>query len=188
MTTKKTRIKPVIPNHAAGSKVKEPTLFNPPLLTLIFVQEAALADGVVGGEAFSGDGAVGGDGHGQDAGVGDDLAWRRQATVSTDVGTHWRGEGRTWITHHVLQLWPLIWALNCNWMRVNVRHELEIFISEHWRIIRLLNRFVKWMICRQMENKVFYASWRMTNGRKFTYSNCIYYSGKMLLYIMVFLL
>lgn len=51
--------------------------------------EAALPDGVVGGESLFGDGAVSGDGHGQDARVGDHAARGRLATVSANVGTHW---------------------------------------------------------------------------------------------------
>lgn len=50
--------------------------------------EAALPDGVVGGESLFGDGAVGGDGHGQDARVGDHTARGRLAAVSANVGTH----------------------------------------------------------------------------------------------------
>lgn len=60
----------------------------PRRLTLVFVGEAPLSDGVAGGEPLLGDGAVSGDGHGQDPGVGGHTARRRLAAVPTDVGAH----------------------------------------------------------------------------------------------------
>lgn len=65
----------------------------PPPLTLVFVGEAPLSDGVAGGEALPGDGVVSGDGHGQDPSVGGHAARRRLTAVATNVGTHW-GWGR----------------------------------------------------------------------------------------------
>lgn len=64
---------------------------SPRPLTLVFVGEAPLSDGVAGGEPLLGDGAVSGDGHGQDPGVGGHTARRRLAAVPTDVGAHWGG-------------------------------------------------------------------------------------------------
>lgn len=70
-------------------RVKDRHTVNPPQpLTLVFVGEAPLSDGVAGGEALPGDGVVGGDGHGQDPGVGGHAARRRLTAVATDVGAH----------------------------------------------------------------------------------------------------
>lgn len=66
---------------------------SPWILTLVFVGEAPLPDGVAGGETLLGDGAVCGDGHGQDPGVGGHAARRRLAAVATDVRTHWWAGG-----------------------------------------------------------------------------------------------